>query len=813
MTENTVKAKGSSKANSLYGLVTGILQLLRSLFVKLLAKYFVVVPLPKSLSDVVSQHESTIIITESSSLIIEALLRSFARRSNLRGPLNLNRSTEKIFEKNFISWISLHSKENIQKIVSTSEQISFVTLNTFSGRGPFKRDPHYRLGFWDLFGILVTGRFLIIFFGKPIRAHGESNLGSTSLIRSLKVDFYKNLKIVRGTPFHAIERQAELVLGGHDFNNEVTQISSKQNESPNKLKRKARGAFYDIAANPRRPMYRIVAFVARVIINRLFSSVQTLGLERVEQAVRESTVVIVPMHRSHLDYIIIGSELYRSHMNPPLVAAGINLSFWPIGFIIRSVGGYFVKRNVRNDRLHALILKRYVAYLVKRGYLQEFFIEGGRSRSGRMRQPKLGLLSVFVDAQMKGEKRNIVFVPTAITYENVIEGHAYGRENTGKDKEKENLLSLLKASSIFKKKYGDAVINFGNPISLSEFLNASKNQNKVEARSNIQNLANHITRAIREQTNPSITSLVHAALLMAPRYGMTKQELSQSIKNLCRLLTLARSCQSQIGENTPSLKSFLEGREQILLDIARGDTIKIVQCINEQVFFIPGERRFTADFYKNSTLHIFLPISILSILHLLETELTPENTLPYFEVFTFDFILGDKENFLTLIGKLIAALEKDGIIKRIENRLRFVDLSSGLFIPALLLANIESILWSSRMLTTMSKDPSTRSGDESAPALEYEEVIKRLQSEFRPAAYLGRASCTEASSNVNLVSALDTLQNLGLVNISERSGTRNKLIIKKEGWDKLNCLIEAEKALILWQQKQLRLSQSKEFSS
>ena len=778
------------------------LQSMRKIFVRLLAQYFRIVNLPESLQRVVEERDKNYIVTESGSFIVEALLYSFAKRSGLKGTINVTDKNCDQLPSEHLVWLSLHSQKSLDAILKQKNNKSFVTLNIFSGRGPFKNNPQYRLGFWDLTGILVLGRFLTIFFGQAIHASPNSTRGTASLVRNLKVDFFKNLKLVRGTPFHHIDQQAELVIDSQDFKNELNQLAGKLDISPARLTSKAHKAFYDIAANPRRPMYRIVAFVARLITNRLFTSVQTIGLTKLESAVRESTVVIVPMHRSHFDYIIIGSKLYESHLNPPLVAAGINLSFWPIGFVIRSVGGYFVKRNVRNDRLHALILKRYVSYLVKRGHLQEFFIEGGRSRSGRMRQPKVGLLSVFIDAYVKGYKRDIAFVPVSITYENVIEDSAYGHENTGRGKERENLWALIKAGSIFRKKYGDVVINFGDAISLDHYLEDLKAPDRLrgESKQSVTNLALKITRSIRDQTNPSLTSLLNTALLLAPKYGLTKSELISTTKNLADLLSLAKNFNPSMGEFTPALQSFLAGNETFLSEFSSNSTIQVKKCADELVYYIPGERRFTADFYKNSTIHLFFPAAIFSILHLMNKNFTSENTTPFYEVFSHDFILDQPNTFYSNLDSYCQGLLQAGYIT-LDSQHKFTNQSSGIFVPSLLLPHIESLNWCLAMIHSYSDEMRVE-------GLDYESVLNRLQNEFRAAAYLGRMTCTEASSVANLVSSLDTLQSLGIITVSEKSGKKSKIKVHDTSSNaridsNLKFLNSAQMVIRSWQNGQL----------
>ncbi len=783
--------------------IIDIVNFIRSIIVKLLAIYFRIVPLPDSLLANKDQLTSLCIITESESFILEALLVSFAQRlNNLKISHFSNNKQAK--QSALISWTAINNPNALSQILASESRPELATLNIFSGRGPFKTNPVYRLGFWELMGILFLGRFLIIFLGKPISIKNLPANNQHNLKRILRVDFYKNLKQVRGTPFQSIQAQERVILSGNKFQTDLTQLSDKLSIPRHVLIRKARRAFYEIAANPRRPMYRILAFCVKFINKRLFSSIHSLGLDNLKTAVREKTVVLVPMHRSHLDYMLIGSELYQAHFIPPLVAAGINLSFWPAGFLIRSVGAYFVKRNVGSDRLHALMLKRYVTYLVRRGHMQEFFIEGGRSRSGRMRQPKVGLLSIFLDAYAKGYKQDIAFVPVSITYENVIEDSVYGQENTGREKTKESLLGLFRAGGIFRKRYGDVVINFGEAISLREHLTklkSTKNKNSETSKISTINFAQHITRKIRQQTNPSLTSLIHTALLLSRGYGLSKPDLIKTILNLGNILEIVKTALPETGDFTPSLKLFLDGHHTMVDDLSASSTIRTKFCLGQEVYYIPGDKRFTADFYKNSTIHLFFEISLLSLLDLMNLEINHSNLEKFYTIFASDFILKEKSEFLKDCDKLLSMLFSKKILTKENDRLVFKNKESGTYIPSLLFANIESITWCLKVLKEASKDNENFEQDEEVEnkvSIDYERCITSMHNEFRTAAYLGITKCTEASSSVSLNSALDTLQNLGVLFITNRQGKSKKIIIKDLNSPKLDIIIQASKSIKIW---------------
>ncbi|MCB0340493.1 MAG: glycerol-3-phosphate acyltransferase, partial [Bdellovibrionales bacterium] len=308
-----------------------------------------------------------------------------------------------------------------------------------------------------------------------------------------------------------------------------------------------------------------------------------------EKAAREHPTVLVPAHRSHLDYILIGVTLFRSNLNTPVVAAGVNLRFWPIGFLIRSAGAFFVKRG-NNDLLDYLVLRRYVTYLVKRGHLQEFFIEGGRSRSGKMRRPKLGLLTIIMEAYFKQIRRDITFVPVSLTYENVVEDKVYGTENTRKKKEKENLHSLLKARGIFRRKYGEVLIHLGEPISLSDY-STKRSENRSgksgSQRQLISDFANELTDKIRLGSSVSLTSLACTALLMSPSYGLQEDKLRNQIAILAQHAELFRRFCPGAAGFTSTLEKFIGSESGSIDALTSGGLIKNTKCSSETVYFIP----------------------------------------------------------------------------------------------------------------------------------------------------------------------------------------------------------------------------------
>jgi 1-acyl-sn-glycerol-3-phosphate acyltransferase len=782
----------------------------RTTVFKLLTTYFRRVKVPPSFERIAHAPSDYTIVTQSAAPVFEALLTSFAQRSGLEGVRYCDRvaiEQPKSREPNTLYWLSIHDAELLDRLAPVVQQHKLTSFNIFERRGPIRTNPQHKINRLRLLGLVLAARILVIIFGEPLATEARPIPSGKQLARRLKVDFYRNLKLVRGTPFQSIETQERLLLAGAEFEREVEIVASRQKESTEAIRRKARRSFYSMAANPTSSIYVIGAPIVRFLIRRLFNSVLATGIDRLVATNKEHTVIIVPMHRSHLDYILVGSKLYESNLNPPVVAAGVNLSFWPIGYIIRSFGGYFVKRNARSDRIHTMLLRRYVAYLVKRGHLHEFFIEGGRSRNGRMRAPRLGLLSIMVSAYLKGQRREIAFVPVSITYENVIEDAVFGEENTGQGKKKESLGSLLAARDLLGKRYGEVILNFGAPISLAaavERQRGARLEKATDERELIATLAANLTDRIRTQTNPSLTSLAIAALMMAPRYGLTRTALAAAVRNLARLIEVARTIDPEVGAPTPSLQNFLAGRDHIIDNITRGGIVSSGDFLGDIGLFIEGKRRFTADFYRNSTTHLFWPASLLAVSELVRGHIDTNFALQLFDIFATDYLLGAREDFAKTLDQHIEVLSTYGILAQSDGTRSFTDRSLGVFNPAVLLAPIQTMLWIyDNLLTTpgMTATPGPAKVGVGAIPLKiipYGPFLAKLHDDFEHAVYLNVAVRTEAASRTNIESALEALHQRGIINLVESGGHRREIALLRENATEVMLLRDAERAISNW---------------
>ena len=180
------------------------------------------------------------------------------------------------------------------------------------------------------------------------------------------------------------------------------------------LKTHKRAASYinEIAAsyNP------VIVYIADKILTWTFKNIfeglviDKKGLDRIKEASKKAPLILMPCHKSHIDYLLLSYVMYKNNMPCPQIAAGKNLSFWPLGYLFRNGGAFFLRRTFKGAVLYSKIFSAYIEKLLFEGFNIEFFIEGGRSRSGKLLSPKLGFLSMLINAYANKACDDLFFV-------------------------------------------------------------------------------------------------------------------------------------------------------------------------------------------------------------------------------------------------------------------------------------------------------------------------------------------------------------------------------------------------------------------
>ena len=428
--------------------------------------------------------------------------------------------------------------------------------------------------------------------------------------------------LVLGPTKKTVGRLNEELLRSPRVRQHIDAARAEAKGDPDKVDARARKIMNRLAARQTPYMIRALYHFLSWVWTRIYDGivVDAEGIERLREASRDGAVIYLPSHKSHIDYLVLSYVLYDNALPPPLIAAGDNLNFFPIGAALRRGGAFFIKRSFRGDPLYGALVDAYMRKLLVEGHGIEFFLEGGRSRTGKLLTPKYGLLSMVVDAATTIYTKKITFVPISIGYERIVEERSYVHELEGGDKTKENVGGLLKSSSVLSSRYGRLYVQFGEPIPFDEARREALESRGLAADAPLdaetkrvltQRLAEQTMYRINEVTVVTPAALAASALLVNRRRGSRQRALRETCARLLKTLQeegahIASSLRRADGTLRPdtldeALKLFLDAR-----------LVQKNQAGDETIFSVPSERRLGLEYYKNNIVHFFVPRAFVS---------------------------------------------------------------------------------------------------------------------------------------------------------------------------------------------------------
>ncbi|KAI3638637.1 hypothetical protein MIR68_003135 [Amoeboaphelidium protococcarum] len=330
---------------------------------------------------------------------------------------------------------------------------------------------------------------------------------------------------------------------------------------------------------------------------------------------RHLPLLFLPGHKSHMDYVVLSFALQKLGLAVPHVVAGDNLNIPLIGYLLRKSGAFFIKRQFGGDRLYQQVFKEYIECLLQRGYNLECFVEGTRSRTGKLMQPKFGVLKIVMDAILSGKVDDVVIVPVSVDYDKVIETETYVNELLGTPKEKESLVGLLEyAAGKFSAKLGRIDIRFAQPWSLKQFINEQcmKRSTSIALFSPLKNqdaqvlllktMGYRVLAAINGVCTITTSALVATVLLTLRGRGLGKQELCRRVDWIRREIILKGGRVTDFGHHDTD--SVVTKALNVLSSL-----IGVRRELVEPVYFV--QKRFELSLFRNQLMHLFINESIV----------------------------------------------------------------------------------------------------------------------------------------------------------------------------------------------------------
>jgi glycerol-3-phosphate O-acyltransferase len=488
-------------------------------------------------------------------------------------------------------------------------------------------------------------------------------------------------RAVTGPAEKAPERVRQELLRNPRLRAVIDDLSDERHDR-HTLVRRAHEMLKELQATPDRSTIKLLELLFNRVFTRIYAGIEyeKSDIERLRAAAREGSLILLPSHKSHVDYLILSYIFNEQNLPLPVIAAGDNLNFFPVGAVFRRGGAFFIRRSFRGDRLYGAVVDAYVRRLIRDGYPIELFLEGGRSRTGKLVAPKFGLLNMVVDAALAVPERPSFFVPVSIGYERVIEASAYERELQGAEKAKEDTAGFLKSSEVLRHRYGRINMQVGQVLSLDELkrelgLENGQGMSPAKRRGLVTRLGNRVMDEINRVTSITPGALTALVLLSHKQRGLPHRELIQRAERLLSVASRngARSSPALTNQAGRVRAESLREAVQMFVD---ADLVE-VHHPDDPVgkAHDPGEtasyvvvpaRRLLLDVSKNIIVHFFVERALVASA-LLAAPQNSEQTLwvrdrvqALSRLFKFEFRFRADRPFEKIFDETLAAMLKDG---------------------------------------------------------------------------------------------------------------------------------------------------------
>ena len=434
--------------------------------------------------------------------------------------------------------------------------IQLVPVTVLVGQRPSKDSGFTRVIFaenWEIGGrfrrfisTLVNGRKTFVQFSRPISlkdlaAEGlEPSVALRKVSRILRVHFKRVRTAAIGPDLSHRRTMVGKVVNSPTVRAAIEEKARRDKVTPEQARRQAEKYVREIAANYSYSFIIIVEAILSWFWTRIYNGIKLKHFESFQHQSLGHEVIYVPCHRSHLDYVLLSYLVHENGSVPPHIAAGINLNLPFVGSLLRRGGAFFLRRSFRSHKLYAAVFYEYLSIIQTQGVSIEYFIEGTRSRTGRLLPPKAGMLAMSVRSYLNAPVRPIMFQPVYIGYERLVEGDSYSKELSGKAKRSEKISDLGKIFGIARHNYGEAHVSLCEPIFLDDLLEQRDPQWQETLRKEakrpdwlsavIEELGQNIMTRINETADVNPVNLLALVLLGTPRHALGEKQLERQIE-------------------------------------------------------------------------------------------------------------------------------------------------------------------------------------------------------------------------------------------------------------------------------------------
>ncbi len=466
-----------------------------------------------------------------------------------------------------------------------------------------------------------------VLIGEPMHLVGEfEEFGSETSWEELPFNVRQELiasinartRVNRGPERLSRTEIKELVLQDQKVQRGVRETMSSESATEEKVRRTAESYVDEIAGDQHIQMHHFLFYVLKWLFARVFDGIdiRKADFTVLKEKNRQGSLIYVSSHKSHFDYLLIGYLSFINQMAIPYMAAGKNLSFWPVGPILRNAGAFFIRRSFKGTSLYPHVFAGYLKVLLKEKININFYIEGGRSRTGKLMPPRVGMLAFLLQALEEGDVDDLLFVPTFIGYDQIPEENSYLRELSGREKQKESVFSVIRAREVLKKRFGKVYVRFHKPVSFRAFMEESGPSNEPSRpsvrgnRKMLNDFAYHLMSGIVREGVASPIDLVAAGLMCMSRPQIDHSILTDAVHWFTEALMHEGT---ELAESLDRMESAVETalglfRVRGFIDVAVKEA-----TTDAATYVIDDQKRANLDFYRNSLVNYLWPASLLSM--------------------------------------------------------------------------------------------------------------------------------------------------------------------------------------------------------
>lgn len=472
----------------------------------------------------------------------------------------------------------------------------------------------------QLLSILIHGRHTVVRFSAPmslrdtIKDCTDAAASAQKINEELETHFRQQREMAIGPDLSHRRTQLRALLATPNVRAAIAAEAHDKGLPLAKAEKTARDFAHEIASDFSFSVVRALSLFLEWVWTRVYSGIEIHNLNRVTELAPGNGIIYVPCHRSHIDYLLLSYIIFGQGMMVPHIAAGSNLNLPVVGSILRGGGAFFLRRRIKGEPLYAAVFLEYLHLMLDRGFPIEYFIEGSRSRSGRMLSPKAGILAMTVQSFVREHSRPLLFVPVYVGYEKLMEGSTYLEELEGKPKKTESLWGLLGAVRLLRQHFGKVHVNFGPPLALEEFLDQQHanwreepfNRKAPWMHDAVEATAKALARGINGAAVVNPVNLVALTLLSTPKHTADVRLLQRQIEHVQFLLAAVPYSPSMVTCDLPPGDIIAQVQRLKMLEFKAHPLGDLVLATKQQATLLA--------YFRNNVLHLLALPALLACL-------------------------------------------------------------------------------------------------------------------------------------------------------------------------------------------------------